>query len=91
LISRGFHSRAITTLDCATQRPLLLTCSYEDCSIRLWNYEQSVCELGKEFFVAPVEDQLKEIKKILLSVTMHPSGYILAASTLTKIRLYHIM
>ena len=50
-----------------------------------------MCELGKEFFVAPVDDNLKEIKKVLLSVAMHPSGYIMAASTVNKIRIYHIM
>jgi hypothetical protein len=59
--------------------------------VRLWNYENSICELGKEFFVAPSDENFKEIKKILLSVAMHPSGYIMAASTLTSVRLYHIM
>ena len=51
LLARGFHSGSITSIDMSTQRPLLLTCSPEDSSIRLWNYDESTCELGKAYYI----------------------------------------
>lgn len=90
LLSRGFHSGAISSVDVAKQRPLILTCSKEDCTIRLWNYEKAMCELGKGYYV--VDDEAhKEAAKLLISVAMHPSGYQMAASTINKVRLYHIL
>ena len=38
MLARGFHSGAITAMDIATQRPMLVTASYEDSTIRIWNY-----------------------------------------------------
>lgn len=90
LLSRGFHSGGIASVDVATQRPLILTCSKEDCTIRLWNYEKSTCELGKGYYVMD-DDALREAAKLLIAVAMHPSGYQMAASTINKIRLYHIL
>jgi len=34
----GFHSAPITGLDVCIQRPLIVTCSREDSTIRVWNY-----------------------------------------------------
>jgi len=38
LVSRGFHSGSISCIDVAVQRPLVVTCSQEDSTIRIWNY-----------------------------------------------------
>jgi len=38
LVCRGFHSGSINAIDIAIQRPLIVTCSREDSTIRLWNY-----------------------------------------------------
>lgn len=38
LVSKGFHSGAISCIDVAVQRPLVVTCSQEDSTIRIWNY-----------------------------------------------------
>lgn len=43
-IAKGFHSGPVTTIDIATQRPLIVTCSKEDSTIRIWNYYKNVCE-----------------------------------------------
>jgi len=51
LICKGFHSGKISSIDCAIQRPLLLTCSKEDRTIRLWNYENFICEMAREYYV----------------------------------------
>jgi len=69
---------------------LLVTCSREDSTIRLWNYNTYTCELAREYYV--LEDiAIKEAAKPLISVAIHPSGYYLAASFIDKIRLYHIL
>jgi len=89
-VCRGFHSGAISTIDIAIQRPLLVTCSREDSTIRLWNYLTHSCELAREYYV--LEDMsIREAAKPLISVAIHPSGYYLAASFIDKVRLYHIL
>lgn len=90
LLCRGFHSGAISAMDIAIQRPLLVTCSRDDSTIRLWNYYSFSCELAREFYVN--EDMaIREAAKPLISVAMHPSGYYMAASFIDKIRVYHIL
>lgn len=51
LILKGFHSKSISTMDVAVQRPLLITASKEDSTVRLWNYITGVCELAREYYV----------------------------------------
>jgi hypothetical protein len=46
LICKGFHSGAISSIDVAVQRPILVTCSREDQTLRLWNYFTGECEFG---------------------------------------------
>jgi len=90
LVCRGFHSGAIDTIDIAVQRPLIVTCSRDDSTIRIWNYYTHQCELAREYYV--LEDMaIREAAKPLKSVALHPSGYYLAASFIDKIRLYHIL
>ena len=45
MLGNGFHSGEITEMHTCLQRPILLTMSYEDQYIRLWNYEDDKCEL----------------------------------------------
>jgi hypothetical protein len=54
LVCRGFHSGGITAIDVAVQRPILVTASRDDSTVRLWNYITGVCELAREYYV--VED-----------------------------------
>ena len=90
LMCRGFHSGPITRMDVAVQRPLLVTCSREDSTIRIWNYLTNTCELAREYYV--LDDMtIKEAVKPLLTVAMHPSGYYMAAGFTDKIRIYHIL
>lgn len=90
LVCRGFHSGSINAIDIAIQRPIIVTCSREDSTIRLWNYFTHSCELAREYYV--LEDMaIREAAKPLISVAMHPSGYYMAASFIDKIRFYHIL
>lgn len=90
LVCRGFHSGAIDSIDIAIQRPIIVTCSKADSTIRLWNYQTHQCVLAREYYV--LEDMaIREAARPLKSVAIHPSGYYLAASFIDKIRLYHIL
>ena len=37
-VARGFHSGAISCMDISVQRPILVTASRDDSTIRFWNY-----------------------------------------------------
>ena len=89
-VCKGFHSGSISTIDIAVQRPLILTCSKEDSTIRLWNYKTFACEMAREYYV--LEDvNIRETAKPLISAAIHPSGYYMTASFIDKIRFYHIL
>lgn len=44
-INNGSHNGAISELRICLQRPIVLTASREDSTIRIWNYLSSTCEL----------------------------------------------
>ncbi len=67
------------------QRPIILTMSHADQSIRLWNYIDNTCELEKNFGFRLGE------QKPLISCALHPSGYYMAVALADNIRLYHIL
>ena len=90
LVCKGFHAGQISSIDVAVHRPLILTCSKEDSTIRLWNYKTFTCEMAREYYVME-ETTPKEAARPLLSVAIHPSGYYMAASFIDKIRLHHIL
>lgn len=87
-IYNGFHSGPVTSLDVCLQRPLFVTGSQKDSSIRIWNYRTFKCELARKFIIA--ENTSQEVSP-LLCVAIHPSGYYLAASFIDKIRIFHIL
>ena len=74
LICKGFHSGAITTIDVAVQRPILVTCSREDQTLRLWNYITGECEYAREFYVRE-NGVVRGQARPLVTVAIHPSGY----------------
>ena len=74
LVCRGFHSMGIDSMDVAVQRPILVTASKDDSTVRIWNYLTGVCELAREYYV--LEDAaIRAQAKPLVSVALHPSGY----------------
>ena len=74
LICKGFHSGSISTIDVAVQRPILMTASREDSTLRLWDYQARQCVLAREYYV--VEDSSMRMQaKPLISAAIHPSGY----------------
>jgi WD40 repeat protein len=90
LLCKGFHSGCVTSLDVAVQRPILVTASREDSTVRLWNYQTGECELAREYYV--VEDAaIRAQAKPLSAVAIHPSGYQLAIAFIDKVIVHHIL
>lgn len=65
LIYGGYHSGPITGLDVCIQRPLIVTCSREDSTIRIWNYINFKSELARKFIY---DSQDESAIKPLLSI-----------------------
>ena len=74
LVCKGFHSGAISSVDVAVQRPILVTCSEADQSLRLWNYVTGECEFAREYFIRE-HGTVRPQGKPLVTVAIHPSGY----------------
>jgi cilia- and flagella-associated protein 57 len=89
-IAKGFHSGPVDAIDCAVQRPLIVTLSREDSTIRIWNYYKNTCEQAKLYSGAD-DAPLNKTTRPLLSVAIHPAGYYLAVGFQDRIRLFHIL
>lgn len=51
LLGKGFHSGKITCMDISIQRSIIVTCSKEDFTIRIWNYYTGQQELSRVFLL----------------------------------------
>jgi len=78
LLSAPFHDGAISGLDTCARKPIAATCSVGG-AVRIWNYQDSTCELSKDF----VEEAY--------SVALHPSGYLLSVGFADKLRLMTVL
>lgn len=90
LVCKGFHSGPITTIDVAVQRPLMVTCSREDSTVRLWNYMTGQCEIAREYYVME-DNTLRAQARPLSGAAIHPTGYQVAVSFIDKIWIHHIL
>lgn len=87
LVCQGFHQGAITSMDVALQRPIIITSSQQDKTIRVWNYLTGHCEYCK-IILTEQDDVEKEME--ILSVAIHPNGYYIAVSDKEMIRFFHL-
>ena len=74
-------------MDVALQRPIIVTCSQFDKTIRVWNYLTGHCEYCK-IILTQKEENEKELD--ILSISIHPNGYYLAVSDKEMIRFFHL-
>jgi len=88
VICEGFHNGPITCMDVAQQRPIIITCSKNDKTIRIWNYLTGHCEYCKIILEERDNNEEKEIN--ILAVAVHPNGYYLAISDIEMIRFFHL-
>lgn len=87
VVCDGFHQGPITSMDLALQRPIIVTSSQVDKTIRVWNYLTGHCEYCK-IILTEKDNSEKEID--LLSVAIHPNGYYMAVSDKDMIRFFHL-
>ena len=87
----GFHNGPIHNIDVCLHRPLIVTCSQKDSTIRIWNYMSNKCELARRFTADEEEALGANVAAPLRCVSIHPSGYYLAAGFIDKLRFYHIL
>jgi WD40 repeat protein len=87
LVCDGFHQGPISAMDVALQRPIIVTTSHVDKTIRVWNYLTGHCEYCK-IILTEKDDTEKEMD--ILSVAIHPNGYYLAISDKEMIRFFHL-
>lgn len=87
LVCDGFHQGPITSMDVALQRPIIITSSQSDKTIRVWNYLTGHCEYCK-IILTEKDDIEKEMD--ILAVAIHPNGYYIAVSDREMIRFFHL-
>lgn len=88
VVCDGFHSGEITTMDVAQQRPIIITTSRNDKTVRVWNYLTGHCEYCK--IILEEKDNNLEKEMQILSVAIHPNGYYIAISDVEMIRFFHL-
>ena len=87
-ICDGFHKGPITSMDISLQRPIIITCSKKDNTIRVWNYLTGHCENCK--IVLEEKEDAKDKDLNILSIAIHPNGYYVAISDSEMIRFFHL-
>ena len=88
LVCEGFHQGPITTMDVALQRPIIITTSSTDKTVRAWNFITGHCEYCKVILTEKEKNKEKEME--ILSVAIHPNGYYIAISDKEMIRFFHL-
>lgn len=87
VVCDGFHQGSITGMDVALQRPIIVTTSKTDKTIRIWNYLTGHCEYCK-IILTEKDDSEKEMD--ILAIAIHPNGYFMAVSDKDMIRFFHL-
>ena len=87
-ICDGFHKGPITSMDISLQRPIIITCSKKDNTIRVWNYLTGHCENCK--IVLEEKEDAKDKDLNILSIAIHPNGYYVAISDSEMLRFFHL-
>ena len=87
-ICDGFHSGPITSMDISLQRPIIITCSKKDNTIRVWNYLTGHCENCK--IILEEKEDAKDKDLNILSIAIHPNGYYVAISDSEMLRFFHL-
>lgn len=77
MVGKGCHQGEISTLETCLQRPILLTCSTTDQTVRIWDYISNTQVLYKSFVLTDSSTG-KVASSPLVCAALHPSGYYLA-------------
>jgi WD40 repeat protein len=88
LLNSGGHNGAISSIETCLQRPILLTCSVQDQTVRIWDYNTCKCVLTKTFIVT---QENRVASEPLTCASLHPSGYYMAVGLHDNIKVYHMI
>ncbi len=88
ILCEGFHSGNITSIDTSIQRPIIVSASNIDKTIRIWNYLSGHSEFAKIILTESEEHHIYNFH--ILSLALHPNGYYLAIADLETIWFFHI-
>ncbi len=76
-------------MDVAMHRPFLATCCKTDSTIRIWNYVTMECEMVKCLTLQKTGQAPEPVRP--LSVSFHPSGYLLAGGFESQAIIWHVL
>lgn len=84
-VGGGNHHGEVAAIDICISRPIIVSMSKIDVTVRIWNYHTGKCELTKSFIPEQERGQL------LNGIALHPSGYYMAIAFSDKVKIYFIM
>ena len=73
ILNGGYHPYSLSTFDISIQRPILVTSSFTDNKIKIWNFLSGYSEYCKVSL--PQEQKYLEEKFVILAFALHPNGY----------------
>ena len=88
ILCEGFHSGNITSIDTSIQRPIIVSASNIDKTIRIWNYLSGHSEFAKIILTESEEHHIYNFH--ILSLALHPNGYYLAIADIETIWFFHL-
>ena len=79
-------------MDTCIQRPIIVTLSKIDSTIRVWNYDTGNCEIIQSYHSLQKEFKSSDSTRTYLqSVALHPSGFYMAIAFIDKVKIYHLL
>ena len=73
ILNDGYHSFPIKTFEISTQRPIIVTSSFTDNKIKLWNFLSGYGEYCK--IILPQGQKHTEKNFVILALALHPNGF----------------
>ena len=73
ILNEGYHPQKLRTFDISIQRPILVTSSFTDNKIKIWNYLSGYSEYCK--ITLPLGQTHNEQNFVILALALHPNGY----------------
>lgn len=73
------HQDGVAGLDVCPSRQIMVTVGSNERVIKVWNLKTNACEISEVFLDSP------------LSVSVHPSGWIIAVGFYDKLRIIHVL
>ena len=73
ILNDGYHSYPLRTFEISVQRPIIVTSSFSDNKIKIWNFLSGYSEYCK--IVLPQGQKLTEKNFVILALALHPNGF----------------